>query len=114
MTILSVPDINGLPRSGRQRKFGTHCGSSIHAALDPELAVQRLDSVTDIGQPAGTDTVRLEPPTLVLNHQTEPAVRMRKPDVGAVGAGVLGHIGQRLAGHEIRSALYILSEPLGT
>ena len=75
--------------------------------------MQSLDAVADVGQPAGTGIVRLEPATVVLNNQAESASRMRQPDASAVSTGVLGHVGQRLAGHEVRSALNILGEPLG-
>ena len=76
--------------------------------------MQRLDAVANVGQPAGTGAVRLEPVTVVLDNQAEPAARMRQPDASAVSAGVLGHVGQRLAGHEVGRTLHILGEPLGT
>ena len=83
-------------------------------ALDGEPAVQRLDAVADVGQPAGTGAVRLEPSTVVLDDQAEPVARTREPYAGAVSAGVLGHIGERLAGYEVGRALHILREPLVT
>jgi hypothetical protein len=41
-------------------EFGTDAGSGTQPALDREPAMQRLDAVRDVGQPAGTGTVRLE------------------------------------------------------
>jgi len=62
---------------GEQREFGTDAGSGTQPALDRELAVQRLDAIANVGQPAGTGTIRLEPATLVLNNQAESAAWMR-------------------------------------
>jgi hypothetical protein len=55
--------------------------------------------------------IRLEPLTVVLDDHGEQAARMREPDAGAVGAGVLGHVGEGFAGYEVGRALHVGATP---
>ena len=81
--LLRHPDL----RPSWQWEFGTDACSGAQPAFDRELAVQRLDAVTDVGQPAGTGAVRLEPrPSSSTTRQSrllECDSRTRAPSVPA-------------------------------
>src|SRR5215217_1731859 len=111
MTTLSVSDIGA---SRRQGKFGADARTGTHLTLDGQPPVQRLDAIANVGEPTGARAVGHESSTAVVHGQAQQVVKARQPYPGAVGAGVLGHIGQRFAGDEVSRALHVLREPLST
>jgi hypothetical protein len=76
--------------------------------------MQRFDPIADVCKSTGTRAVRLESSTAIVHGQAQQVIEARKPYPSAVGAGVLGDIGQRFAGEEVGRALDVLREPFVT
>ena len=98
------------PRQGRvDRDLDRDGGPAARRGLDLERAVERVDAVAQPAQAGAGGRVRPAHP-VVAHLDAEPVVLEREFDRRGAGPRVLGDVGERLGGDEVRARLDLVAE----